>query len=206
MTALPVPTQRFTPQEYLRLENAAESKHEFHAGDILAMSGGTYRHSRIISNLNGELRSRLKSSPCFPLESNMRVRIAAQDRYVYPDASVVCGEPQFDPLDKNQTTIINPRVVIEVLSDSTEAYDRGKKFAAYRALTSMQLYVLVSQNTAVGRNLPPSRRWHLALRRLARRGRCRALPGLQVDLPLAEVYFGLTFEPPAESLPADAKG
>jgi Uma2 family endonuclease len=190
---LPVPAQRFTPQEYLRLEAAAEVKHEFHRGEILAMSGGTYRYSRVTANLITVLGIQLRGSPCFPLEGNMRVRLATEDRYVYPDASVVCGEPKFDALDANQTTIINPKVVVEVLSESTEGYDRGPKFTAYRDLESLDEYVLVSQDRPLIETFLRQRdgTWSFA----AWQGieAVASLRSLGVQLPLAELYTGLTF-------------
>lgn len=175
------------------MEEKAEVKHEFHRGEILAMSGGTYEQSRITANVVGELRNRLKGSPCFVLESNMRVRIPREDRGVYPDATVVCGKPQFDPEDPKRTTILNPRVVVEVLSESTESYDRGDKFTAYRELPSLEEYVLVSQNRPQIEAFlrQPEGLWLFAtwqgLDAVAKL-RC-----LQIDLPLTEVYEGLSF-------------
>lgn len=98
---VPATTPRFAPHEYLCLEAAAEGKHEYHCGEILRTSAGTYRHSTITANLIIVIGIRLKGTGCRVLESNMRVRLAKEDRYVYPDASVVCGAPLFDPLDKN---------------------------------------------------------------------------------------------------------
>lgn len=196
--ALPAPVKRYTPQEYLRLEDAALDKHEYHAGEILAMSGGTYRQSRAAANVTGELYSRLKGSPCYMLESNMRVRIADDDRYVYPDAMIVCGEAKFDPLDENQTTILNPKVVIEVLSASTEAYDRGAKFTAYRTLDSMQEYVLVSQHRALVETFFRQDDGNWLFSAWQGRDATATLRSVKVDLPLSDIYAGVNF-------PADLK-
>lgn len=193
--ALPAPIQRFTPQEYLRLEEKAEVKHEFHAGEILAMSGGNYRHSRIISNLIRAVGNRLDGSPCYVLESNMRVRLARDDRYVYPDSTVVCGEPQFDPLDANQTTIVNPRVVFEVLSESTEGYDRGAKFTAYRDLPSLDAYVLVAQDRPQVETFVRQSDGAWLFEPWRGLEASAKLRPLSIDLPLAEVYAGIAFEP-----------
>ena len=196
---LPAGQKRFSPEEYLRQEADADSKHEYHAGLILAMSGGSYRHSRIISNLIRSVGNRLEGSPCFVLEGNMRVRIGQADRYVYPDASVVCGEPLFDPLDRNQTTIVNPRVVIEVLSDSTEAYDRGDKFSAYRDLESVKEYVLVSQNYPSVETFfrQGDGTWLFAawqgLEAVA------VARSVQISVPLTEIYAGVKFGDQANS-------
>src|SRR4051812_38328840 len=145
--SMPAVKRRYSIAEYLEFEEKAEIRHEFHDGEILAMSGGTYRHSRINTNSMIALGNLLKGNPCHPLDSNMRVRIPSLMSYVYPDISVVCEEPQFDADDPKMTTIINPRVVIEVLSESTEAYDRGTKFDLYRQLPSLEEYVLISQQT-----------------------------------------------------------
>jgi Uma2 family endonuclease len=123
----------------------------------------------------------------------MRVRLAFDNRYVYPDLTVVCGEPEFDPLDEKQTTIINPRLVVEVLSGSTEAYDRGVKFAAYRELKSFQEYVLISQDQPLVETFlrQADGTWVLA----AARGLegSMTLRSLQIVVPLAEIYMGITF-------------
>lgn len=187
-------TQRFRPQEYLRLEETADVKHEFHAGEILAMSGGTYNHSRITMNLSGEMYMCLKGSPCAPLESNIRVRLLRSDRYVYPDITVVCGAPEFDPLDTRRTTIVNPKVIVEVLSESTEGYDRGVKFSAYRDLHSLEEYVLVSQSQPMieAFRRRPDGAWVIS----SWRGldAIATIDSLGIQIALADVYAGVTFE------------
>lgn len=193
---------RYSVEEYLVLEEAAVEKHEFHDGEIIAMSGGTYEQSRIISNILVAMAVRLKGSPCFVLESNMRIAVAKKLRYLYPDATIVCDGPVFDPRDKRRTTINNPRVIVEVLSESTEAHDRGTKFGYYRELDSMEEYVLVSQSRPMIETYlrQPDHTWSFA----AWQGveDVAALRAVAIDLPLAEVYSGLTFpqdEPPAEA-------
>ncbi len=135
-----------SPQEYLAFERASESKHEYAHGEIFAMAGSSREHSLLAGNVHGELRSALLERPCEVHGPDMRVKIAATGRYVYPDVSVVCGEPLFD--DAKGDTLLNPAVIVEVLSDSTEAYDRGDKFAQYRSIPSIGDYVLVSQKEA----------------------------------------------------------
>lgn len=200
--SLPPAKKRVTAEEYLRMEEAAAVKHEFHAGEVLAMSGGTYSHSRICANLIGEIRNRLKASQCFVLESNMRVRVATEDRYVYPDGSIVCGKPMFDALDVKQTSIINPKVVIEVLSDSTEAYDRGAKFTAYRELESVQEYVLVSQDRPQIESFVRQEDGNWLFAAWDELSATAALRSVPIDLPLSEIYSGLTFPPATQTLDA----
>jgi Uma2 family endonuclease len=129
-------------QEYLEFERASSEKHEYADGEIFAMSGGTFEHSAVITNILGEARSALTDRRCRVLEPNMRLKVPATKRYVYPDASIVCGRPEFT--DDTRDTLLNPRLIVEVLSDSTEAYDRGDKFAGYRSIPSVQEYVLAS--------------------------------------------------------------
>lgn len=188
---------RYTVEQYLRLERDSALKHEFRDGQIIDMAGGSAEHSLIIANLIGELRARLKGSPCRVYDSNLRVRIAKKLRYAYPDASVICGEAQFDPVDSARTTVTNPRVVIEVLSPATELYDRGEKFRRYLELESLEEYVLVAQDEARVETLfrQSDGTWLFA----TANGRDAAarLRSLRIDLPLAEVYAGVDF-PPAD--------
>jgi Uma2 family endonuclease len=189
------PTQinKYTIQEYLEMEEKAVDKHEFHDGEILMMSGGTLRHSRIVMNTGATLHALLKGKPCFALDSNMRVRISDRWHYVYPDISVVCGAPIFDPDDAKKTTIINPRVVIEVLSESTELYDRGGKFDFYRQIPSLEEYVLVSQSQPMVETYlrqPKDSTWLFS----PFKGPTATLRSLQISMPFAEIYDGIDFE------------
>lgn len=129
--------------EYLALEAASETKHEYVNGEIFAMAGGTPEHSRLSVNVCGELRAALRSRPCNVFNSDLRVRILATGLGTYPDASVICGRVELDPEDANTAT--NPVVIVEVLSDSTETYDRNEKWAHYRRIPSLRDYLLVSQ-------------------------------------------------------------
>jgi Uma2 family endonuclease len=132
-----------SPEEYLAFERASDQKHEYADGEIFAMSGGTHEHSLIAGNVHGELRNALMERPCVVHGSDMRIKVAATNRYFYPDVSVVCGRPVFQ--DATRDVLLNPKAVIEVLSDSTERYDRGDKFQHYQQIASLTEYVLVSQ-------------------------------------------------------------
>ncbi len=191
---------RYTISEYLAFERAAHERHEYRDGEILVMSGGSYKHSLILANLIGELRNALKGKPCRALESNLRVRIPRTPLYTYPDASVICGEPQIDPNDEALETVTNPRVLVEVLSPSTEAYDRGEKFTRYRQIETLEEYVLVSQDVP---------RVELFFRQadgtwvftvFSGLGARAKLAGLGIELPLAEIYAGVEWAP--ETAPA----
>lgn len=142
---MPQPAEHFiTAADYLALERQAETKSEYLNGYIYAMSGASRNHNRITLSLGSMLHSRLKDKPCEPFVNDMRVKVSPTGLYTYPDVIVVCDEPQFE--DTQLDTLLNPKVIIEVLSDSTEKYDRGDKFAHYRALESLTDYLLVAQN------------------------------------------------------------
>jgi Uma2 family endonuclease len=137
------PKTWITPEEYLELERKAEIKSEYLDGEMFAMSGVTLEHSTIVVNLITELNNQFVDRPCQVLGPDLRVKVSTTGLYTYPDLVAFCGEPKFE--DRRFDTLLNPQLIIEVLSHSTEAYDRGKKFAPYRTITSVREYVLVSQ-------------------------------------------------------------
>jgi Uma2 family endonuclease len=143
----PAEKQRHSIAEYIRRERDALDKHEYRDGQILLMAGGTADHSLIVANAIREIGNRLKGKPCHVYDSNLRVRIPRTILYTYPDATILCGPRQLDPDDPSGETVTNARVIVEVLSPSTEAYDRGEKFDRYRQLDSLEEYVLISQAT-----------------------------------------------------------
>lgn len=199
--AVPVAKKRHTVLEYLAMEEHAVDRHEFHDGEILMMSGGSYNHSRVASNLIGMLYARLRGSPCEVLESNMRLKLAPSRRYVYPDAMIVCNGPQFDPDDRKKTTIENPRVVFEVLSDSTSGYDRGEKFYAYAQVESIETYVLLDQDAARVeiRTRQPQGDWRLLLTEGLEAS--IRLPGFAFELPLRDLYERVAFDDASAAAP-----
>lgn len=135
---------RLTPQEYLERERKAETKSEYDGGYVTAMAGASKEHNRVTVNIAGELYAQLKGKPCQPFVNDLRVRVPECDRYYYPDVVVVCDEPQFEDVELD--TLLNPTVIVEVLSASTEARDRGQKLQCYRTLDSLNIYVLVAQD------------------------------------------------------------
>ena len=134
----------YTPEQYLALERKAEYKNEYINGEIFAMSGASKAHNLIAGHIFVELSTQLRGKPCDIFISDMRVKVHPTGMYTYPDVVVACGEPNFE--DKQLDTLTNPTVIIEVLSPSTENYDRGEKFAHYRKLESLRDYVLVAQD------------------------------------------------------------
>lgn len=138
------PKTYFTPEEYLELERQAEYKSEYFNGEIFAMGGASPRHVLIVTNVASELRSQLKKQPCTVYSTDLRVRVSPTGLYTYPDVVVVCGKPLFS--DERKDTLINPILIVEVLSKSTKDYDRGDKFEQYRTLDSLKEYVLIAQD------------------------------------------------------------
>jgi Uma2 family endonuclease len=142
MTAQPVPQLSF--EDWLAAERAAtDQRSEFIAGEVFAMTGATETHNLIVANVVRELGNALKGKPCRVYPSDLKVRIEAENMGTYPDAMVICGDRTF--YDDRRDVVTNPTLIVEVLSESSEAYDRGNKFRHYRALPSLQAYLLLSQ-------------------------------------------------------------
>jgi Uma2 family endonuclease len=187
---------RYTFAEYLALEEKSEFRHEYHDGEILAMSGGSPMHSKICANVVRSLGNRLLGKPCEVYDSNLRIGIPAERRSVYSDASVICGAFEYYMEDPKEQTVVNPKVVVEVLSPSTQDYDRGKKFDAYRTLDSLEEYVLVWQTTPrievfrLIKGSPPQFDNASGLEAIAH------LRSIAVELPLVEVYRSVVFPEP----------
>lgn len=135
-------------EEYLSIEAAATEKYEYHDGYIYSMAGGTFNHGMICGNIFGELRSGLKDSgsDCKAMSSEMKLHVAAQNSFLYPDSMVVCDDIEKSKVDPNSVT--NPKVIVEVLSKSTSSYDRGDKFYTYRQIPSLKEYILIEQSKA----------------------------------------------------------
>ena len=143
--ATPAAQAVFTPEEYLTRERKALTKSEYRNGHIYAMPGASREHNLITVNVTGEFYIQLRNRTCEVYPSDMRVKVSSTGRYTYPDVVVVCEEPQFE--DSHFDTLLNPTVLVEVLSPSTAAYDRGEKFAAYQKLDSLCEYVLIAQDS-----------------------------------------------------------
>lgn len=177
---------RVSYAEYLEREIVATTKSEYYAGEIFAMAGGSRRHNAITGNIFAALYAKLSNSSCRTFLSDQRIRISSLDLATYPDVSVVCGELAGDKVDAEAIT--NPRVLIEVLSDSTESYDRGKKFDFYRQIGSLEEYVLVSQHEPVVERFrrQPNGDWILSVYKgVAAK---LALTSVELEVPLSDIY------------------
>lgn len=191
----------YTPAEYIAMEEAAVTKSEYINGRIYAMSGASYPHIIITGNTFREIGNQLGESECEVFNSDMRIKISTTESYVYPDITVACGEKSFD--STLSATLRNPKVVIEVLSPSTEAYDRGDKFAHYQLLPSLQEYVLISQNKVrIERYTRDGDEWKYII--LDHLDATMHLASLNCHIPLRIIYRKVEFPalpelaPPAE--------
>jgi Uma2 family endonuclease len=138
------PKTFLTPEQYLEIERAAEYKSEYYQGEMFAMAGAGEAHNELVGNLVAGLHQQLRSRPCRVYSNDMRVRVSATGLYTYPDVVVVCGERRFQ--DERRDTLLNPSLLIEVLSPWTEAFDRGRKFEHYRSIESFGEYLLVASD------------------------------------------------------------
>ncbi|NEX21454.1 Uma2 family endonuclease [Thiorhodococcus mannitoliphagus] len=185
MSLQPKPSLTF--DDWLAAERGSmDSRSEYVDGEIFAMTGGTEQHNLIAANVIGELRSQLKGRPCRVYTSDMKIRTPTAEAGFYPDVLVVCGERQFH--DDRRDVLTNPALIVEVLSDSTEAYDRGDKFVSYRGLPSLQAYLLIAQN-CIRVELyvrQPDDTWNLSTYSDPRDQ--IPLTALDAALPLAEIY------------------
>ena len=187
------PVRRLTETEFLAREREAAHKSEFFDGEVFAMSGGSLAHSLIATNLAAEFRRALRDRSCVPFNSDLRLKVEATGLLTYPDLSVICGPARF--VDDAGDTVTNPTVLAEVLSDSTESYDRGAKFRNYVQIPTLREYLLVSQHEPrierFAREADGPWVWREAVGLEA----ALDLPSLQIRIALGEVFAKVQFEP-----------
>ncbi|WP_373514569.1 Uma2 family endonuclease [Persicitalea sp.] len=187
MTAQPL--KKYSPEEYLELERAAKYKSEYYQGEIFAMAGASRNHNRVVGNLYVKVGSHLDGEPCDFFPSDMRVHIPANGLYTYPDLTVVCGKEEY--LDEEFDTLLNPKIIIEVLSQGTSGYDRGEKFQLYRSITTLEEYVLIdSKRVAAEVNRKhPHGFWSLMSEAYSLESSIE-LASISLKLPLRDIYGG----------------
>lgn len=194
----PLAQPLLTPAEYLAAERRAQQKSEYINGQVYAMSGASRLHNLIAGNLFGEIRGQLRGRPCETYTGDMRVKVGPTGMYTYPDVVALCDEPRLE--DDHFDTLLNPAVIIEVLSPATESYDRGEKFAHYRRLESLKEYVLVAQTT---RRVEHYRRdgdsW--VLTEINAPDAELVLRSLGCAVKIADIYDRVTFPPGDKSPP-----
>lgn len=191
-----------TLAEYENLELQTGIKHQYLRGEVFAMVGGTPRHAQIAGNIIREGGNGLKGRPCVVYTADLRVKIESTGLYTYPDASIVCGPLELDAELLN--TVLNPTVIFEVLSESTEKYDRGRKSIHYRQIDSLQELVLISQDRALVEcySRQDELRWMLVT--LSRLEQELNLTSVGISIPLAEIYRNVVFDPPDQILPSQS--
>jgi Uma2 family endonuclease len=197
-----VPKRKLTAAEYLAIEKKAEFKSEFFNGEMfplhrdapVGMAGASRLHNTVAMNLGGEVHARLKGGPCRAFMQDQRVLIDRTGLYTYPDLLIVCGEVQ--TAEGDEDTVTNPRVIVEVLSPSTERYDRGAKFRHYQQLPSMQEYILVSQDEAVVERFTRQADGSWSLVSFVGLEAVLTLNSVPVLVPLADIYAGVAFPDP----------
>lgn len=180
-----------TPAEYLALERQGETKHEYVAGEIFTMAGASRAHNLIVSTTLTSLNNRLVARPCDVYPSDMRVKIGSLGIYTYPDITIVCGESELE--DSEQDTLLNPTAIVEVLSPSTERYDRDLKFRRYRLIYTLRDYLLIAQDEPRVEHYTIGQDGELGLRVYRTVDTVVDLPTLSCRLPLAEIYARVTF-------------
>lgn len=191
MSALPKIQPYFTVEEYFAHEERADYRNEYYRGEIFAMAGASANHNRIARNLTNSLTNALSNSSCEAFATDLRLYVKREQLYTYPDVMVICGPLLFAP--GRMDTVTNPVVLIEVLSPTTEAYDRGKKFEFYRTLDTLQDYVLVDQERMhIEHFHRQGQVWQLASYDLAES--VLSLPSIAVEIPLAAVYERVEWE------------
>lgn len=189
MSAVPKPL--LTPQEYLARERQAEIKSEYYRGETFAMAGASGEHVVARDNLAGELHASLKGSSCRAYSLDMRVKVDATGLYTYPDITIVCGKPQFE--DDRHDNLLNPVAIVEVLSPSTAAYDRGTKFAQYRQIPSLREYVLVAQDEPHVERFVRQPNGDWLMTPFTGLDTTLEFVSFPVRVPLAEIYRDVTF-------------
>lgn len=190
-----VTKRKLSVADYLAFERSAEQKHEFLNGEAFAMAGASREHNILKENLSVELGGRLKGGPCRTFSSDQRVKVERTGLYTYPDLVIVCGQATYDPDDRD--TLVNPQVIFEILSPSTESYDRGAKFRHYQRLPSVKEYVLVSQDQVQLERFvrQPDETW--VLKTFDGEDGEFSLVTVAVTVPLADLYRGVEISEPA---------
>jgi Uma2 family endonuclease len=188
--------------EYLAAEKRNDFKSEFFNGEMFAMAGASFPHNRVNENLSGEVYSQLKGSSCQSFSSDLRVQVERTGLYTYPDLVIVCGKPEF--AEEDADTITNPRVIVEVLSPSTELYDRTTKFRHYRQIPSLREYVVVSQSEPLCERFSLQENGEWSVASFFGIEAVLELRSVPVRVTLADVYAGVEFPPePPRSRPGE---
>ena len=192
------PERRYTLEEYLELDRTSEERFEFWNGEVFCMSGGSEAHVEIESNLIAFLKPQLRDRGCRVFPAEMRIKVPSAPPYRYADFSALCGKAEFEEIG-GVDALLNPTLIVEVLSDSTEAYDRGDKFSRYKSIPTLREYLLVAQHRPHVTLLfkQDDGKWiHEDVNDLEASVHLRSL---DFELPMSEIYRDVTFDPPAST-------
>lgn len=197
MSALPKAKLIYTPEEYLEFERSSDERHEFWDGYLFQMAGESLSHSRICVNLTRETSFGLLGKSCEALSPNMKVRTSTASLFSYPDLTIVCGEPQFH--DRKKDVVINPRMIFEVLSPSTERYDRGKKFQRYKlGNETLADYILIAQETVLVEHFHKDRNGKWIYENYSELNDVLRLAEIEIEISLEKLYDRVKLQPTIE--------
>jgi Uma2 family endonuclease len=187
------PERRYTLEEYFELERTSEERFEFRDGEVFCMSGASQAHDRIIVNFIVNLSAKLDSTKCRVFSSDMRIKVPSAPPYRYADLSALCGEAQFEEIG-GVDALVNPQLIVEVLSPSTEAYDRGDKFTHYKSIPTLREYLLVAQHRPHVTHLYKQSDDTWIYAEANDLEAVLSLSSLGCELPLTEIYRGVSFD------------
>ena len=187
-----VPKPRLTQERYLAIERAAEFRSEFFRGEMFAMVGASRKHNLIASNVSRRISEQFDGRLCEVYQSDMRVKVNKTGLYTYPGVVAACDQPRFE--DNQVDTLLNPRVIVEVLSPSTELWDRGKKFEHYRAIESLREYVLIAQDHVLVERFAINADGQWALRDYRTLDDTLMLDSISCQIRLSEIYARISFD------------
>lgn len=199
----PQPKRYIPEEEYLEFEQSSIVKHEYYDGEIYAMTGGTDAHNSLSGNTYASLHAQLRKRPCKVYNSDQKIKVVATGLHTYPDVTIVCGRSEF--IDHPRRTLINPTVIIEVLSPSTERYDRGMKFQNYRTIPTLQDYVLISQDSYRIEHYIRQENNEWLLREAVGLEAQVTIQSIDCILTLEDVYEKVEFEQDEPSIPGEMR-
>jgi Uma2 family endonuclease len=187
------PERRYTLEEYFELERSSNERFEYWKGEVFSMSGGSRAHDRILVNVIVHLSAKMDSRECRVFSSDMRIKVPTAPPYRYADISALCGEAEFEEIG-GVDALTNPALIVEILSPSTEAYDRGNKFTHYKSIPTLREYLLVAQNGPHVTQLVKRDDGTWVYNEFTDLTSTMKLASLDCDLPLSEIYGGVSFD------------
>ncbi len=183
---------RMSPSDFLEWERKQEDKHEYAGGQIFAMAGASVNHNKILANVIGRTWNHLQGKDCNIYPSDLRIAVKSKNSFFYPDATIICGEPEFDD-DNISDTVKNPSVIFEILSPSTEDYDIGKKLFFYMQIDSLRQYIIIDSRSTHLRITTKTENGNWKFQELTEKNNTLSIESININLELSEIYDGVTF-------------